>query len=209
MNKELAKILHDLDGLTNYIEALSVLTDDVHLSDNFRYLQKKTQDSKAYIIETVVKDVCGSLVNQERDIPTRQDISLEEAVNLIKKIEEKASTMDMKVVSAVYNSSARPIAVHCMDDAYIASYDVAINKAYTSAALKMPTSTLKPLCQPGAPLYGIQHTNEGKIVIFGGGEVLLHKDKVIGALGVSGGTEEADTALAEYGRSMLEEVMTW
>ena len=209
MNKELAKILHDLDGLTNYIEALSVLTDDVHLSDNFRYMQKKTQDSKAYIIETVVKDVCGSLVNQERDIPTRQDISLEEAVNLIKKIEEKASTMDMKVVSAVYNSSARPIAVHCMDDAYIASYDVAINKAYTSAALKMPTSTLKPLCQPGAPLYGIQHTNEGKIVIFGGGEVLLHKDKVIGALGVSGGTEEADTALAEYGRSMLEEVMTW
>jgi len=209
MNKELAKILHDLDGLTNYIEALSVLTDDVHLSDNFRYMQKKTQDSKAYIIETVVKDVCGSLVNQERDIPTRQDISLEEAVNLIKKIEEKAATMDMKVVTAVYNSSARPIAVHCMDDAYIASYDVAINKAYTSAALKMPTSTLKPLCQPGAPLYGIQHTNEGKIVIFGGGEVLLHKDKVIGALGVSGGTEEADTALAEYGRSMLEEVMTW
>ena len=209
MNKELAKILHDLDGLTNYIEALSVLTDDVHLSDNFRYMQKKTQDSKAYIIETVVKDVCGSLVNQERDIPTRQDISLEEAVNLIRKIEEKAATMDMKVVSAVYNSSARPIAVHCMDDAYIASYDVAINKAYTSAALKMPTSTLKPLCQPGAPLYGIQHTNEGKIVIFGGGEVLLHKDKVIGALGVSGGTEEADTALAEYGRSMLEEVMTW
>ena len=209
MNKELAKILHDLDGLTNYIEALSVLTDDVHLSDNFRYMQKKTQDSKAYIIETVVKDVCGSFVNQERDIPTRQDISLEEAVNLIRKIEEKAATMDMKVVSAVYNSSARPIAVHCMDDAYIASYDVAINKAYTSAALKMPTSTLKPLCQPGAPLYGIQHTNEGKIVIFGGGEVLLHKDKVIGALGVSGGTEEADTALAEYGRSMLEEVMTW
>lgn len=209
MSKELAKILHDLDGLTNYIEALSVLTDDPHLSDNFRYMQKKTNDSKAYIIESVVKDVCGSYVKHERDIPTRQDISLFEATALIKKIEERAASMDMKIVTAVYNSSARPIAVHCMDDAYIASFDVAVNKAYTSAALKMPTSTLKPLCQPGEPLYGIQHTNEGKIVIFGGGEVLIHKDRLIGAIGVSGGTEEADTALAEYGRSMLEEVMTW
>lgn len=209
MSKELSKILHDLDGLTNYIEALSMLTDDEHLSDNFRYMQKKTQDSKAYIIETVVKDTLGSYVDQKRDIPTRQEISLEEATVLIRKIEEKAASMNLSIVAAVFNSAARPVAIHCMDDAYIASYDVAVNKAYTSAALKMPTSTLKPLCQPGAPLYGIQHTNEGKIVIFGGGEILMHKGKLIGALGVSGGSEEADTALAEYGRSMLEEVMTW
>lgn len=209
MSKELSKILHDLDGLTNYIEALSMLTDDEHLSDNFRYMQKKTQDSKAYIIETVVKDTLGNYVDQKRDIPTRQEISLEEATVLIRKIEEKAASMNLSIVVAVFNSAARPVAIHCMDDAYIASYDVAVNKAYTSAALKMPTSTLKPLCQPGAPLYGIQHTNEGKIVIFGGGEILMHKGKLIGALGVSGGSEEADTALAEYGRSMLEEVMTW
>ncbi len=209
MSKELSKILHDLDGLTNYIEALSMLTDDEHLSDNFRYMQKKTQDSKAYIIETVVKDTLGNYVDQKRDIPTRQEISLEEATVLIRKIEEKAASMNLSIVAAVFNSAARPVAIHCMDDAYIASYDVAVNKAYTSAALKMPTSTLKPLCQPGAPLYGIQHTNEGKIVIFGGGEILMHKGKLIGALGVSGGSEEADTALAEYGRSMLEEVMTW
>ena len=209
MSKELSKILHDLDGLTNYIEALSMLTDDGHLSDNFRYMQKKTQDSKAYIIETVVKDTLGNYVDQKRDIPTRQEISLEEATVLIRKIEEKAASVNLSIVAAVFNSAARPVAIHCMDDAYIASYDVAVNKAYTSAALKMPTSTLKPLCQPGAPLYGIQHTNEGKIVIFGGGEILVHKGKLIGALGVSGGSEEADTALAEYGRSMLEEVMTW
>ena len=209
MSKELSKILHDLDGLTNYIEALSMLTDDEHLSDNFRYMQKKTQDSKAYIIETVVKDTLGNYVDQKRDIPTRQEISLEEATVLIRKIEEKAASVNLSIVAAVFNSAARPVAIHCMDDAYIASYDVAVNKAYTSAALKMPTSTLKPLCQPGAPLYGIQHTNEGKIVIFGGGEILVHKGKLIGALGVSGGSEEADTALAEYGRSMLEEVMTW
>ena len=59
-----------------------------------------------------------------------------------------------------------------MDGAYIASYDIAVNKTFTSAGLKMSTAELANLSQPGQPLYGIQHTNEGKIVIFGGGEPL-------------------------------------
>ena len=61
------------------------------------------------------------------------------------------------------------------------------------------------LAKPGSPLYGIQHTNAGKIVIFGGGEPLLNKQgKVIGALGVSGGSESEDTALAAYGKEIFE-----
>jgi uncharacterized protein GlcG (DUF336 family) len=92
-----------------------------------------------------------------------------------------------------------------MDNAYIASYDVAVNKAFTVVSLKMSTSTLKPLAQPGGSLYGIQFTNNGKIVIFGGGEPLLNaKGDIIGGLGVSGGTEEQDTALAEYGKQIFE-----
>ena len=60
--------------------------------------------------------------------------------------------------------------------------------------------------QPGGSLYGIQFTNNGKIVIFGGGEPLYNKKgEIIGGLGVSGGTEEQDTALAEYGQSVFSE----
>ena len=45
----------------------------------------------------------------------------------------------------------------------------------------------------------------GKIVIFGGGEPLCNsKGEIIGGLGVSGGTEEQDTALAEYGKQIFE-----
>ena len=92
-----------------------------------------------------------------------------------------------------------------MDDSYIASLDIALNKAHTSVALKMPTCQLSNLANPGSPLYGIQHTNAGKIVIFGGGEPLLNKQgKVIGALGVSGGSESEDTALAAYGKEIFE-----
>ena len=67
----------------------------------------------------------------------------------------------------------------------------------------MSTAKLAELAAPGGSLYGIQNTNEGKIVIFGGGEPLYVGDKLIGALGVSGGTAEQDTGLAEYGKNKL------
>ena len=107
------------------------------------------------------------------------------------------------------NAGARPVSVTCMDGSFIASYDVALQKAYTVVALKMSTIDLKPLAQPGGPLYGIQFTNQGQIVVFGGGEPLKVGEEVIGGLGVSGGTEEQDTALAAYGRQVFEEMRPW
>lgn len=136
------------------------------------------------------------------------DMSLDLARAVIVKVEKKAQEMGVPVVVAVSNAAARPVAVECMDDSYIASYDIALNKAFTVAALKMPTTELKHLCQPGGSLYGLELTNGGKIVIFGGGVPLVYQDKLIGGLGVSGGSEEQDTLLAEYGASVLEEVVS-
>lgn len=150
-----------------------------------------------------------SMVEAIIDEVTSPKMTLEIATTLMKKIEEEATRRGMKVVTAVSDAAARPVAVHCMDGAYIASYDVAFNKAYTVVALKMPTSKLKQLSQPGQPLYGIQFTNQGKIVIFGGGVPLMYNGKIIGGLGVSGGSEEQDTSLADYGQKILREVLTW
>ena len=44
-------------------------------------------------------------------------------------------------------------------------------------------------------------------VIFGGGEPLKADGKIIGALGVSGGSAEEDTAIAAYGKEIFEEVL--
>lgn len=172
--------------------------------------QTNTLDPKelAQIIETIVKEVMGAYRPIKKS-DTKADINLDQAVAIIKEVERKAKIMNRSVVIAVHNSAAHPIAVHCMDGAYIASFDVAVNKAYTSAALKMATSVLKNLSQPGQELYGIQHTNQGKIIIFGGGEPLLYQGKLIGAIGVSGGSEAEDTFLAEYAKNKLEEVVMW
>ena len=153
--------------------------------------------------EELIKQTIESYLNGEAAL---QDMNLKTANALIKKVHDKAQEMGLSVVAAVSDKAGRPVAVQCMDGAYIGSYDVALNKTYTCAAFKMSTETLGKLAQPGESLYGIQFTNEGKIVIFGGGEPLYAGGRMIGALGVSGGSAEQDAALAAYGKDILKEV---
>ena len=140
------------------------------------------------------------LVSAVIDTLPRKSISLDEANRLIAAVRERAAQIGVKAVVAVADKHTNPVSVQCMEDSYIASYDIAFNKAYTVTALKMPTSALKTLAAPDGSLYGIQFTNAGRIVIFGGGVPLYDKNgNIVGGLGVSGGSEEQDTALAEYG----------
>lgn len=135
-------------------------------------------------------------------------MNLELARAVIQRVRARASEQGLSVVCAVADEGGNPVAIERMDGAYLASFDIALNKAYTASALKMSTLSLKPMAQPGGQLYGIQHTNGGRIVVFGGGVPLVYAGRVIGGLGVSGGTEAQDSALAEYGASILEEEIT-
>ena len=134
-------------------------------------------------------------------------MSLEVAVKLIEAVEEKAKEMGVAVVIAVSDASGRPIAVHCMDGAFHGSFDVALNKTYTSTAFQMSTARLARLCQPGEDFYGLQFSNHGQVMILGGGEPLMAGDTMIGAIGVSGASAGDDAALASFGQSVLKEVV--
>lgn len=147
--------------------------------------------------EQEISKIVGAAVGSLSEIGV---ITLDKANLLIEKVKEKASEIGVKAVVAVADAASNPISIQCMDGAYIASYDIAFNKAYTVVALKMPTSKLSLLAAPGGSLYGIQFTNQGRIVIFGGGVPLYDKNgNIVGGLGVSGGSESEDTFLAEYG----------
>ncbi|MBQ8549810.1 MAG: heme-binding protein [Clostridia bacterium] len=152
--------------------------------------------------EKTINSIVDTVVDS---IKPQSDMTLSAARRLSEKVREKAREMGVNAVVAISNKGANPVLVECMDDSFIASYDIAFGKAYTVVSLKMSTSKLKKLAEPGGSLYGIQFTNGGKIVIFGGGEPLYNKKgELIGGLGVSGGTEAQDTALAEYGKKVFE-----
>ena len=170
-------------------------------------------------IERIVRQVLETVENREgipanvsnsqvsgTTQPVQVALPLEKAVKLIERVEQKASQMGLAVVTAVSDAAGRPIAVHCMDGAYIGSFDIAVNKTYTSIAFKMSTEELGKLSQPGESLYGIQFTNGGKLVIFGGGELLKKNGVIFGAIGVSGGSAAQDLELAQYGKNIFEEV---
>lgn len=152
------------------------------------------------VSEEVVQEVLKRIGQIDR-------ISLEAAKRLIEKIEEHSRKSGMQSVIAVCGPDGNPIAVHVMDNAFLVSFDVAVKKAYTSVAVKMSTKELSALAQPGGTFYGVDKMDGGKIVIFAGGVPLKVGGKIIGGLGISGGTGEQDHALAEYGLSVLNEVL--
>ena len=139
---------------------------------------------------------------------SRGKMTLALAKKLCAAVQNEAVKMGVKAVVCVSDDAGNPRLMESMDGAYIASYDVAVNKAYTVVALKMSTKKLSTLAVPGAELYGIQFTNGGKIVIFGGGEPLCGSNgEIIGGLGVSGGSEAEDTSLAAFGKMYFEKIM--
>ncbi len=93
-----------------------------------------------------------------------------------------------------------------MEGALPVSTELAVSKAYTAAALRMSTRELGQLALPGKPLYGIQHTHAGKIVLFGGGLPLRLQGTVAGGIGISGGTVEEDEQVASAALDVLNEM---
>lgn len=90
-----------------------------------------------------------------------------------------------------------------MDGALLGSIDISQRKAATSALFRAPSGAIGELAQPGQPLFGIENTNGG-LVVFGGGLPLRNADgRVIGAIGVSGGSVQNDEAVAKAGVAAL------
>jgi uncharacterized protein GlcG (DUF336 family) len=130
-------------------------------------------------------------------------ITLEEAKRIISAAEEKAGQMGQPMNIAVMDAGRNLVAFHRMDGAWVASTDIAIDKAFTSAGRGLTTRKIGEMAQPGQPLFGINTTNGGRIVIFAGGVPLTRDGEVIGAVGVSGGTVDEDEEVAEAGVAAL------
>ena len=161
-------------------------------------------------IEALVRNAVREMTAKAEPTNAREKkridtITLDDAKFLAAEVEKKAREMGVNAVVAIADEGGNLKLCECMDNSYLASRDIAINKAYTVVALKMPTAKLASLAAPGGSLYGIQHTNGGKIVIFGGGDPLSVRGRIVGGIGVSGGSAEQDTALSAYGKKIFDE----
>jgi uncharacterized protein GlcG (DUF336 family) len=131
-------------------------------------------------------------------------ITLNEAKNVIAAAEKKAAEIGQPMNIAVADAGGNLIAHARMDGAWIGSIDISINKAFTSRAFDIATKDLAQHAQPGGQFYGIHASNGGRIMIFAGGIPLKRGGKVVGAIGVSGGSGEQDQSVAEAGAAAFK-----
>jgi uncharacterized protein GlcG (DUF336 family) len=111
---------------------------------------------------------------------------------------EKAEVLKINICVSVCDSSGLELAFLRMNGSYIHSIDIAKNKAYTSASFKFPSGTWTDIFKE-VPHLEQGFSNRDKLIPFGGGLPLTLNDEVIGAIGVSGGTEEEDIICAQAG----------
>lgn len=111
--------------------------------------------------------------------------------------EAQADILGIPYNIAVVDAGGHLLAFHRQDGALIGSIDLAISKAMTARVFDKTTELLSELAQPGKPFFGIQQSNSGKIVVFGGGIPVVVNDVIVGGVGASAGTVEQDIAVAE------------
>ena len=151
----------------------------------YKFIQEKVMVK--YVIELVSEKLSS--------IDMDSNLSLEKARKIIRAGERKAKEMNIAAVFAVVNPEGNLIIEERMDNAILVSIEVAYKKAYTAAALKLNTEDLTALVQPGAMFYGLQ--SDPKYIVFGGGMLLKVDGKIVGAVGVSGGSAQEDMEIAK------------
>lgn len=129
---------------------------------------------------------------------------LENARQVIAAAEKKATEIGQPMNIAVVDAGGNLVAHVRMDNAWLGSIDISINKAYTSRAFDITTKDLAQHSQSGGQFFGIHASNQGRIMIFAGGIPLRRDGKVVGAIGVSGGSGDQDHSVAEAGAAAFK-----
>jgi uncharacterized protein GlcG (DUF336 family) len=124
-------------------------------------------------------------------------MTMEKAQKIIEAGIVKAKEIGQPMNIAVVDVGANLSAFVRMDGAWLGSVDIAINKAFTAKAFDISTLELGLNSQPGDQFFGIHVSNHTRVMIFAGGVPIKMNGKIVGAVGVSGGSGVQDQAVAE------------
>ncbi|HEX2840942.1 heme-binding protein [Hyphomicrobium sp.] len=126
-------------------------------------------------------------------------VTIDDAQKIVAAAVKEAQQTKTQMCIAVVDSGADLKAFFRMDGAWVGSIDIAIKKAKTAVFFGMPTGAIGKLSQPGGPLFGIEHSNDGLITFPGGLPIVDNEGVLVGAIGVSGSSVENDHQVAAAG----------
>ena len=120
---------------------------------------------------------------------------------------EESKRLNAKMNIAIVDVGANLVYFVRMDKAYLGSVDISIRKAKTSVMFQRPTGDLGKISQPGSPVYGIEHSNQGIITFPGGIPIYDDQGELMGGIGVSGSSVENDHKVAEAGIEAIKQYL--
>jgi uncharacterized protein GlcG (DUF336 family) len=130
-------------------------------------------------------------------------LTLDDARVMMEAAEAKAREIGVDMDIAITDDSGSLLMFHRMDNARIASIDIAISKAFTAAAQRKSTRAYGQTSQPGGPSYGIHVSNQGRLMIFAGGLPVFYGEQIAGGIGCSSGHPDQDEVVAQAGVDAL------
>lgn len=166
------------------------------LSDAFYALARLTEHwSDLALIEKTVRAAVEKYVPKLTGELVQYDLQTAQAIGCAAR--ERATQLGASIAFAAVDMAGDLMLFERMPDTLLASTDIAINKAWTALAFKTATANLSVLEADKSP-YGIEVGNAGRVLIIGGGEVVRVDGKVVGGIGVSGGTIDQDLEIIQH-----------
>jgi glc operon protein GlcG len=134
------------------------------------------------------------------DVPYGLPISLYRAQAVIEAAVAEARKRDWKMNVAVVDSGGNLVAFQRMDGAMLASIQIAEHKARAAATFRRPTKVF----EDGINLMHLNYLLAFDGVIASrGGIPLIDQGVIIGAIGVSGGTDSQDEVVSKAGAAVI------
>jgi molybdate transport system substrate-binding protein len=145
---------------------------------------------------------CGSDALAQMHNPYGQSITLENAEKVAASALAEARKNNWTMTAAITGVDGELVFFERMDDAEIASVQLAIDKAHSSVLYRRPTKVFQDALTGGSD--GLRVLGLRGAVPLDGGFPLVIEGKIVGGIGISGGTNVQDGQCAREGAAALK-----
>ena len=176
------------------------------------YIMARMEDYVQFV-ETIVERVAERVATSPAEIRTEKNQGVgniehtAELEHIMTKLSQAAmdyaQSIGVPIVVSIVDANGILMYFQRMSDALLISNDIAQAKAYTAVALKAATHEIHPSAQPDGDLFNIESMVNRKICTFGGGYPIIINGKILGGLGISGGTVAQDMDIASHALQSL------
>ena len=140
---------------------------------------------------------------QSAELASRKALTLEVAKQLAQAAEAEAAKNQWTMVIAVVDEGGNLLFLERMDETQIGSIDVAMRKAQSAIKFKRPTKVFEDAVAGGRTAIV---TLPGALPIEGGLPITVD-GRIIGAIGLSGGTSQQDGQIARAALDSLPKIL--